>query len=344
MPAVGQGRVIGIDYLRAFFSVCVVAVHLNYIFPSLIFDPVNYVAHTFTISDFINFYVLCLAVPVFVLIATYLYARKPTDFNGLLKRIGRLARLLVFWSILFQVYYLTGLGAVKSLPNNLRDLGIYVMNGGNTVYYFFLSLALVTIATHYAMRLSTRLVSGLFAASTLLVGVLPILHRETGIIFLAHHANPFNFLPYAFAGIGLARLAQAGSIRQLNMIGLGCLALAVPAALLDWTVYVDGCFFEVNQFAIPAYTRPSLVFLAVAVMVLAVQTRRMGNSLVAFMAFHSLAVYCLHPFFMDIKFKLIEVLGLTEPLRTFVPIVFVLGLSYVGSIVMPLFLRHEMIR
>ncbi|HEX3148955.1 MAG TPA: acyltransferase [Gemmataceae bacterium] len=344
MAATGQGRVIGIDYLRAFFSVCVVAVHLNYLFPSLIFSPEHFSEHTFSTSDFINFYVLCLAVPVFILIATYLYARKPTDFNGLLKRIGRLTRLLVFWSILFQVYYLTGLGAVKSLPNNFRDLGLYVMTGGNTVYYFFLSLALVTIVTHYAMRLSTPMVWGLFAASTFLVGVLPILQRKTEIVFLAHHANPLNFVPYAFAGIGLSRLMETGARRQMNLIGLACLALAIPAALLDWTVYVDACFFEVNQFAIPAYTRPSLVFLGVAVMVLAVQTQRLGNSLVAFMAFHSLAVYCLHPFFVDIKFKLIEVLGLTQPLATFVPIIIVLGLSYVGSIVMPLFLRHEMIR
>jgi fucose 4-O-acetylase-like acetyltransferase len=65
---------------------------------------------------------------------------------------------------------------------------------------------------------------------------------------------------------------------------------------------------------------------------------------VRFMAFHSLGVYCLHPFFIDIKFKLIEVLHLTEPLATFVPVAVVLALSYAGSMVMPLFVREELIR
>jgi surface polysaccharide O-acyltransferase-like enzyme len=347
MAAQGPARLVGIDYLRAFFSVGVVAVHLNYLFPSLIFDKRRFTEHTFGTSDLVNFYVLCVAVPVFVLISTYLYARKPTDTAGLGRRLWRIVRLLVFWSVLFQVYYQGGFAAVKNVPHPVREpheFGLYLMSGGNTYYYFFEALAIVTIVTHLATRLSSPLVWGLFAASTVVVGVLPLLHKELHYRFLAHHANPLNFLPYAFAGVGLARLTAAGADRPRDLVGLACLALAIPATVLDWTVYVDRCFFEINQFAIPAYTRPSLVFLAVAVLVLALRSRLPTNSVVRFMALHSLGVYCLHPFFVDIKFKVIEVLGLSGMAAALVPWGMVLGLSYVGSMVMPLFLREDMIR
>lgn len=344
MAAQVPARVVGIDYLRAFFSVCVVAVHLNYLFPSLIFDKRNYTAHRFGASDLVNFYVLCLAVPVFVLISTYLYASKPTDTAGLGRRLWRIVRLLMFWSVLFQVYRYTGFGAIKGIPGDPDALALYLMSGGSTYYYFFVALAIVTVITHVATRMSSRLVWALFAASILLVGVLPLLHRELHYRSLAHHANPLNFLPYAFAGVGLARLTAAGAGRVRDGVGVLCLALAIPAAILDWTVYVDRCFFEINEFAIPAYTRPSLVFLAVAILVLALRSRVPTNPVVQFMALHSLGVYCLHPFFVDIKFKVMEVLGLSGPAAVLVPWAMVLGLSYVGSIVMPLFLRDDIIR
>jgi surface polysaccharide O-acyltransferase-like enzyme len=344
MGAQDAGRVVGIDYLRAFFSVCVVQVHLGYVFPSLIFREKQYQDHTFTASDFVNFYILCLAVPVFVLISTYLYARKPTDSAGLGRRLGRILRLLVFWSVLYQAYRLTGFGAIKSVPLEPNELGLYLMSGGSTVYYFFEVLAIVTVITHGANRLPARVVWFLFAASVVVVGVLPVLHKETHFRFLAHHANPLNFVPYAFAGVGLARLSAVGAARTRTWIGIACVALAGGTAVLDWTVYVDPCFFEINEFAIPAYTRPSLVFLAVAVLVLALPVRRPPGPVVRFMALHSLGVYCLHPFFVDGRDKIIQVMHLSGLAAVLVPWVLVLVLSYFGSVVMPLFLREEMIR
>jgi len=344
MGAQEAGRVVGIDYLRAFFSVCVVEVHLGYVFPSDVFDKNRFREHTFTVSDFVNFYVLCLAVPVFVLISTYLYARKPTDTAGLLRRLGRIVRLLVFWSALYQVYRLTGFGAIKSIPVEPNELGLYLISGGSTFYYFFESLAIVTIIAHAATRLPAGGVWALFAISTLIVGVLPVIHEETHIRFLAYHADPLNFVPYAFAGVGLARLSAVGASRIRAWIGIGCLALAVPAAVLDWTVYVDPCFFEVNQFALPAYTRPSLVFLSVAVLVFALRVRTPPNSVIRLMAVHSLGVYCLHPFFMDGRDKIIQVLHLSGLGAVLGPWAVVLVLSYVGSIVMALFVRDELIR
>jgi surface polysaccharide O-acyltransferase-like enzyme len=349
MAAPGGSRIVGIDYLRAFFSVCVVAVHLGYICPSSIFSREAYERHTFTWSDFINFYVLCLAVPVFVLISTYLYALKPTDSAGLWRRLGRILRLLVFWSLLFQIFFFTGYGFVKQIPRDLQGLALYVMTGGETVYYFFVSLALVTMVTHYVRNVPGPALWAMFAVSTLLVGVLPLLHRAYAdrthwALFLGHLANPLNFLPFAFAGVGLARLTRAGATRLLDAIGVGALVLGAASAVLDWTVYVDPCFFEVNRFAIPAYTRPSLVFLAVAVLILAVRSGPPVNPVVSFMAFHSLAVYCLHPFFVPVHYKLAQLPQLSGIETVLVSLPVVLALSYVGSLVLPSFLREEVLR
>jgi len=344
MSATKTARVVGIDYLRAFFSVCVVAVHLGYISPSTIFDQDEYASHTFTWSDFVNFYVLCLAVPVFVVISTYLYALKPTDGRGLARRLGRILRLLIFWSVAYQIFFYTGYGFPKQIPHDAQGIALYLLTGGNTVYYFFVSLAVVTAVTHYARDLPGGAVWALFALTTLVVGVLPLVHRQTGVIFPGLHANPLNFLPLAFAGLGLARLTQAQATRTLDLIGWAALALGAACAVLDWTVYVDPCFFEVNRFALPAYTRPSLVFLAVAVLVLAIRARPPENPVIAFMAYHSLAVYCLHPFFVPVRYKMAQVLHLSGAAEVLAALPVVLALSYGASIVLPFFLRDEVLR
>jgi len=334
-------RLVSIDYLRAFFSVCVVAVHLGYVFPSSIFRwrRDEYLNHTFGWSDFVNFYVLCLAVPVFILVSAYLFARKPTNLSGLMNRLGRILRLMLFWSILYQIFFFTGYGALKLFPEDPQERVIFLLTAGNTVYYFFLCLIIVTAVIHISQKLSTIVIWMLFGATTLIVGVLPILHQRTGILILALHANPLNFLPLAFAGIGLARLSRPPGWLGFTMLSLGALT-----AILDWTIYIDPCFFEVNRFALPAYSRPSLIFLSVALMIIALRTSAPENPIISFMARHSLAVYCLHPFFIPVRYKLVDKMHLTGVAEILIPLAVVLALSYLGSIVMGRFLRDDLIR
>lgn len=335
------GRLVSIDYLRAFFSVCVVAGHLGYVFPSSIFRwrRDEYLQHTFGWSDFINFYVICLSVPVFIIISTTLYARKPTDMSGLMTRLGRILRLLLFWSIAYHIFFHTGYGALKRFPGDAQERVIFLITAAETVYYFFLCLIFVTVVTHFSMRLSTVAIWALFAITTLIVGVLPIVHRETGILLLALHANPLNFLPLAFAGIALARLSRPPAWLGFMMLGLGTLT-----AILDWTIYIDPCFFEVNRFAVPAYTRPSLIFLAVAVMIFALRISAPEIPTISFMARHSLGVYCLHPFFVPVRYKVADKMELTGVGELLIPLVVVLALAYLASIVMGWFLREDLIR
>ncbi len=48
-------RSVSIDYLKAFYSICVVLVHLGYVLPSKIFNRELYLQHRLIASDFINF-------------------------------------------------------------------------------------------------------------------------------------------------------------------------------------------------------------------------------------------------------------------------------------------------
>ena len=85
-------RYVGIDYLKAFFSVCVVLIHLGgYISRSSIFNQKTYFKHIFTVSDLVNFYLLLLAVPAYFIIANYLFFQKPPNKSALflyLKPVG----------------------------------------------------------------------------------------------------------------------------------------------------------------------------------------------------------------------------------------------------------------
>ena len=66
----------GIDYLRAFMSLAVIAWHMRLFGISPLFDVNGYATHRIQFSDLINFNLLLLAVPVFFLISIFLQIEK----------------------------------------------------------------------------------------------------------------------------------------------------------------------------------------------------------------------------------------------------------------------------
>ena len=89
-------RIQGIDYLRAIVSVFVVIWHMGGGGCSLIFSKEAYLGHVLTLSDFVNFHLLLLAVPTFIFISIYLYASKPICTTSLTKQLSRILVLLSF--------------------------------------------------------------------------------------------------------------------------------------------------------------------------------------------------------------------------------------------------------
>jgi surface polysaccharide O-acyltransferase-like enzyme len=211
----------------------------------------------------------------------------------------------------------------------------FVLSGGRTIYYFFVSLMLLTLITHAAKRLSLKQVAALFLLSLLVVGLLPVASIRTGAFNLSAYWNPLNFLPYPFAAALLSHADRAGM--RLQPLRLACFAaLTLLLCALDWTAYVNRGFFEVNIYALPAYARPSLVLLAMAVVYLGIRARPEKNRLLQFAADNSLALYCLHPFFQFPAERLTS-----KPLIAFVIVVV---FSYGAAAILKLFLREELIK
>jgi len=114
---------------------------------------------------------------------------------------------------------------------------------------------------------------------------------------------------------------------------------------LDWTIYQSDLFFNVNTYAVPAYSRPSLILLSVAVVLAATLFSSPANSIIKFMSSHSLALYCLHPFTISAVKGLVTKANLPSLLSLPVQLALVLLLCYMCSaFVLPLCLRKDIYR
>lgn len=330
-------RLTGIDYLKAFFSVCVVLVHLGLISPSLICNKDLYSQHIFTISDFINFYVLLLAVPIFFLISNYLFLRKPGDESTLFAYLKRIGKIALFWTIMLKIFIFHGWGIFKGFPGALKDIPYFILSGGETLYWFFITLLGLTVMTHFARRLHIFHVIAFFIISTIIVAMLPILSVATGKFYLIAHCNPLNFLPYPFAAILVTQLAGSdrANIKPLHIVLAGLIILLFMA--LDWTIYVNEGFFRLSPAALPVYSRPSLVLIAMAVLSYAIRANLKQNAVVLFMSNKSLSLYCLHIYFVF----LVKWLSINN---LFISLLLVLMLSYLTAIIVKQFLQDELIK
>jgi len=334
----------GFDNLRAFFSICVVTVHSGYIAPSDLFDKLRFESHVICWSDIVDFDVLLLAVPVFALISCYLFAMKQPGDERLGQRLLRTSRLLVFWMLLSFL-------SEKGLNASIQKLGLgileapfwFIISAGDTIFYFFSALIVLLPLTSFAKRLKLRASWGLFALSLAIVGFLPLIAVWLHVPALVHHANPLNFLPLAFAAVVMQAPPFKRNGQAAVWPGLAALAAGGLATALDWTVYRNGIVFEVNAFAVPAYTRPSVVLLAVAVVHLATLIRRPCGSVVRFMSRHSLALYCIHPFVLTVVYRILPRLQLAGPPRLVVCATTTVIASYALALILPSFLRKDLL-
>lgn len=289
----------GISWLRALLSVSVVAWHMNSFGKSLIFDKNGYVRHVFTLSDLINFQVLILAVPTFFLISCYLYARKNHTMRYCKERVGRFAILAVSWTVAIVIWISGYRGLVSLRPTSLQSFMMTVLSAGHTLYYFFVSLIILTIVTHIFSKLSTILNVIMFVLACVLIFVLPQITITYSLYALSAFWNPMNFVPYPFAAILFARYERFFVERNPQLfIIIVLLAAATLAGFYEWRFYINGIFFDGQGYALPAYTRLSVVCLSILLLSIGLTKRIRTNGVIDFMSKQSLSLYCLHPFFI----------------------------------------------
>ena len=211
-------KYIGIDYLRALFSICVVAVHLGYISPSSIFNKELYINHRFTLSDFVNFYILLLAVPVFFIISNYFFYRKPVGWAVCYQYLKRIIKLAIFWPIFYSLYIIFVFKGWPLIPKSGLELILFIFSGARTIYFYFVSLIGLTIITYFSKSIRIRYIAIFFILTTLLVSSLPLLSMTTGYYIFSIFWNPLNFLPYPFAAILVSRLVGLKLNKQKQIL------------------------------------------------------------------------------------------------------------------------------
>lgn len=296
-------RIEGIQYLRAIMSVFVVCWHMGGGGHSLIFTA-NYPQHVFTLSDFVNFHLFMLAVPAFIFISTYLFALQGADSPRLWKRLKRLTILLTFWTTAFILFNNGYMGLRYLIPQSVGYFVLTVLQAGSTIYYFFVCLIICLLLTWCIARWRNQWLWAGFLCTVVLLAVLPPLTERTGFFPLSAYWSPLNFLAYPFVAVLFVRYRHVVEEKRA-MLFWSAMACSVLFALFEWNSAMGEIYFSRQGFALPPYTRPSLVFGVAAVAAAALHPAIRATPVITFMARYALALYCLHIFFYPIVWNIL---------------------------------------
>lgn len=334
----------GIDYLRAIMSVFVVVVHMKGGGDSLIFSKEEFHQHVFTVSDFVNFNILRLAVPTFIFVSSFLYVLGDPNKTRLKKRLKRILILLTFWPIVFLKYTNSYHGLLESYPSHLGSIAAIVLSAGNTVYWYFVSLVVCLLLTHSIAKLKLWPQIFGFILSVMILTSLPALTKDLDFFPLSAYWSPLNFVPFSFAAVLVAQNMDYVRLKRMTLISFS-LVLFGLFSIFEWNYAVGGIFFLGQDCAIPAYTRTSLLFGVLAIAIIpATEPRIKSNAVIKYMAKYSLGLYCLHPFLIhQVKTHVAKIVQ-NEIILTYAAIIIVILLSYALAMALKAYyLKEEII-
>jgi|WetSurMetagenome_2_1015567.scaffolds.fasta_scaffold149201_2 hypothetical protein len=338
---VGRRPIYGIFWLRAFFSICVVEWHTLAVGKSLIFSKIDYKSHQYELSDFLNFQVFLLAVPIFLAISCYLFATRKPDAKYFWTRAKHLILLSFFWSVFLNIWTDGIFKFITSIPLSPWALMEFIARAGNTPYYFFLCLMVLLGLCLLASRLNNYTLWLLTIFSILLVALMPMISTFSGFIKLSAWWHPLPFLPYPFASTLLFRYS-----RELHHWRFPVAALSLGAAIIsgffEWKYYVDAIYFSIQPYALPAYMRPSVFFACYSLLVLFLGPWSNCPAFIRFLSDYSLTLYCLHLFFIPIVVKYASTAAPIFQSRQ-IQVVLVLLLSYAGGMFLKLFFKKSLL-
>ncbi len=292
-------------------SIFVVVWHTGGAGHSLINSKTEHLEHVFTVSDFVNFHLLLLAVPTFIFMSIFLYATKPIATTRLRKSLVRGSILLTFWPSV-MILYIGGYQAILAMvPDSPVGFIYVVLRAGNTNYYFFSSLMVCLFTAHIFLLLNPRVKLLLFLFSVALLASLPELTRWTRFPQLSAYWSPLNFIAITFAAVLTAQNKDLILRNRRALLALSFF-LYVLFSVLEWRFSVGEIFFAGQGYALPIYTRTSLMFAVFALIVIALDPRIKSVGLVKYMATYSLGLYCLHPFLISPARKFVAMIVQNE--------------------------------
>ena len=334
----------GFDWVRAFMSVAVVTWHLHTFGKSMLYTE-KFARFRINLGDLVNFHLVPVSVPAFLLISCLFIARNPTDWPRLRHRLWRLTLLVIFWTIMLSIWMNGYGGLLKMVPKSPLDLMVTILSANGEFYYFFISLMMCLLMAFASARLSNFLNWILLALSLTLMFFLPLIAMATNQTILIAYWSPLNFLPYPFAAILIFRYQDhlLANRRSLIFSVLGLLALSAVFAWYEWTHNIQAVF-QAEGPALPLLMRVSLVFLGAAIVVIAMWPWRTAPAVIRFMSKYSLALFVLHAFFRPIVLQNTPALGLPDPLMRLFQLLAVVLLCYLTALILTAFIKEDLVR
>lgn len=282
----------GFDWLRAIFICLVVVAHLN-VFELLAAGMPD--AETWNRHDVARFQVVYLAVPGFLLIATFLQSIKEQSRETHVRHFTGLAYLYLFW---VGAWILATHARPDFSPWGLIS---FVFRGGGWAFYFFAELLIIQVVRALISNWKDRsLWLGLLTTlSVIAVGFAILVKEGKAWTSTSTYWWPICFLPMPFIGHLLAR-HHSGIVDSTGRLlrAVGAMALVtVVFSICEWRFAASAGALEGRPF-LPEYLRISAV-LGAACVVLASLRIRTAPRLVRFISRNSLGIFCIHVFVLS---------------------------------------------
>lgn len=303
----------GFDFLRAIFSVAIVALKTNLF---LLLELLVSGALAYSLMAKVAY----LAVPVFLQISLFLFYLKSAErgFSYFFyRRLPRLISLYLFWvglKILFDILIGDELDSIRKMASSPRILIEFIVSGSQSPFFFFFSLTFLSTAAAILAFLFTKLQISqpkkLFVNHVLLftscffvfgLSVTELFVNQLGVGSLSGFArsvsniafwdyNPFSFLPYLFTTAITVQELNEGRLESwsssLKLKAFSLLLLAVFFTVLEWHLFEK----------LLHYSRLSLVFGSWFLLYLALLSPLKAPSSIKFLSSCSLGIYAFHVF------------------------------------------------
>jgi hypothetical protein len=283
-------------------AIAVVMIHMRLFGSSTIFDMHGYLSHQVEFSDIIHFNILYLSVPVFFVVSLFLLNEKWMYGNfHLFARLERLIYLYCFWVGVLMLFYRLEDKLCLIKPDNISKWIIFIVTGGNSVFYFLFSLILLTVISFVLFKLSAGIHWALLLFSTVPIWFFPVVVKVFNASpILTAFWNPLNFLPYVFISSLTCKymkekkdLLHTILYRRIISIVFG---VCVVSAVIEWCCFRDFHNFVYNGSAFPSLTRMSLVAGTCFLFLVSFYVQRPSWAMISFLSDYSLGIYCIHGF------------------------------------------------
>lgn len=310
-----SNRFEGFDFLRAIFSIAIVALKTNLF---LLAEILVSSSLAYALMATIGY----LAVPVFMQISLFLLYLKSEKLGisyFIEKRLIKLISLYFFWllsKVLFDIFVKGELEALKYRLSSFRKVIEFIVSGDQSPFFFFFSLILLSTLGATLSTLFKRLGNpstkvaisyGLLFISCILVLCFPVAdlivtqspgNSEPAFLRVISSIarwdyNPISFLPYLFTAFIAGQEFNDGKLKSLTLsIKLklcGLLSLFVMFTVLEWNLFEK----------LLHYSRLSLICGSWLLLYLSLLSTRKVPGSVKFISTCSLGIYAFHVFFTN---------------------------------------------